>query len=262
MHEETFGRAATVIYGEADDGTHGNFLPESYRRILRNASWQRRLEKSYTGSAWVPRAEDRRRRELECCTSSDALLMNVFCYPRVLHRIRLCALLGIESGLQPEFGVRANLPMHRAEIDRTELDMRLGSLLVESKLSEAGFGTASRDRLFRYVELSQAFDTEALPWGSRGVGGYQLIRGALAAHHAGGRYLLLWDERRADLRESWFRVLSAIQTADLRHRMLLVSWQELAAAVPERVRGFLATKYGIHGSAEVAKQSTFRDDDV
>ena len=127
--------------------------PGSYRRILANELWRKRLEKVYTGSGWIARAHDTKRAELDCCASSDALLMNVFCYPRVLWRGELCALLGTERGLAAEFGVRAELPMRRSEVDRTELDLRLGELLVESKLSETGFGTASRERLLRYLDV-------------------------------------------------------------------------------------------------------------
>jgi hypothetical protein len=52
----------------------------------------------------------RTRPELDCANSSDALLMNIFCYPGVGARKRLCALLGIASGLRPQFGVGARIP--------------------------------------------------------------------------------------------------------------------------------------------------------
>ncbi len=77
--------------------------------------------------------------------------MNVFCYPGVLARREVCSLLGVELGLRPEFGVRAELPMRKGEVDRTEMDMRLGSVLAEAKLTETGFGRASRERLLRYL---------------------------------------------------------------------------------------------------------------
>ena len=37
------------------------------------------------------------------------------------------------------------------------------------------------------------FVLDDLPWGARGVSGYQIIRGALAAQATGGRFLLLCD---------------------------------------------------------------------
>ena len=244
-HEKSYGASATVIYAEAEDGSHGNFLPAVYRRIAADPEWSRRLQKTYTGSAWIARSEDRQRRELECCTSSDALLMNVFCHPRVLHRREVCSLLGISAGARAEFGVRSLLPMRGGEIDRTELDLRLGALMVESKLTEGGFGTASRDRVSRYLHVDSVFDPDALSWGPRGLAGYQLVRGALAAFQSDGRYMLLWDQRRADLREQWFAVLKAIRSSEVRSRMVLLSWQELAACLPGTLQHFLSSRYGI-----------------
>ncbi len=252
-HETTFGRVAHVIYAASEAGEHGNFLPGVYRRIVAHPEWARRLEKTYTASARVPRASDRRRGELECATSSDALLMNVFCSPGVLRRTALCVLLGIEPRLQPEFGVRALLPMRGGEVDRTELDMRLGGLLVEAKLTEGGFGTASRDRLLRYPGVAEVFEVEELPWGARGVARYQVIRGVLAALACGipgARFALLCDGRRADLVELWFRVLRAVRSAEVRSRMQLCTWQEIARTLPPSLRKFLAEKYGIVSIAD------------
>ena len=171
--------------------------------------------------------------------------MNIFCYPGVLCRREFCALLGTAPGSRPEFGVRALLPMRGGEVDRTELDLRLGDLLAEAKLIEGGFGTASRERLLRYVGVQEAFDIDSLPWNARGVAGYQVIRGVLAAQGADARFALLCDGRRADLIELWFRVLSAVRNAELRSRMVLCTWQEIAAALPPVLRAFLAEKYGI-----------------
>lgn len=248
-HETTFGRDPHVLYAPAEEGGDGNFLPAAYRRIVAEPAWARRLEKAYTGGARVPRAGDRRRGELECAASSDALLMNVFCYPGVLRRARLCALLGLEPGLRPEFGVRALLPMRGGEVDRTELDMRLGGLLCEAKLTEGGFGMASRERLLRYTGVGEVFETDELPWTARGVAGYQVVRGVLAAQAAGARFALLCDGRRADLVEQWLRVARAVRSSELRSRVQLCTWQEIAATLPPAVRRFLVEKYGIEAVA-------------
>ena len=240
-----YSRTPSVIYVDDEHGGHGNFLPASYRRIQSNPEWLRRLGKSYTGSARLPRADERWRGELECAASSDALLMNVFCYPGVLRRPALCALLGVDAGAKPEFGMRAELPMNRGEIDRTELDMCLGGLIAEAKLTETGFGCASRGRLLRYTGAEEIFDLEALPKQSRGYGGYQLVRGILAAVQREEHYLVLIDERRHDLQEQCFRVLSAVRTAAVRHRLRLRTWQEVAGTLPPILQTFLAEKFGI-----------------
>lgn len=244
-HEVTHGRVPSVVYAEDEEGGHGNFLRASFRRIVADPEWVLRLGKAYTGSAQLPRGGDRWRGELECAGSSDALLMNVFCYPGVLRRAGVCACLGVNRGLRPRFGVRAELSMRRDEVDRTELDMRVGDLLVEAKLTEGGFGRASRDRLLRYVGIEELFDLDALPRSGGGFAGYQVVRGLLAACARDERYVVLLDERRGDLEEICFRVLGAVRQAEVRSRFRLVSWQELARALPPTVQRFLAEKYGI-----------------
>ena len=244
-HDLTFGTIASVIYEEIEAGRHGNFIPASYKRICANSGWSKRLQKSYTASSRVPRGWERRRGELECANSSDALLMNIFCYPRLLSSTHFCSLLGIDCSLRPEFGVRANLAMRNGEVDRTELDMRLGPLLVEAKLTESGFGTAARQRVHRYLDLDTVFDVDELPWREDKVQGYQLIRGVLAAYATDSRYVLLCDGRRADLQEAWYRVLRAVRSYELRSRMALLSWQELVRQLPLPLQKFLGVKYGI-----------------
>lgn len=240
-----FGRTPSVLYAEGETGEHGNFLPASYRRIQAKPAWARRLAKAYTGGASLPRRWDRRRGELECASSSDALLMNIFCFPGVLRRPGVCALLGVPPGLQPAFGVRAELPMHRGEVDRTEADMGLGSTLVEAKLTEGGFGSASRERLLRYKGVEEIVEISALPQTGRGIGGYQLVRGLLAALARDGQYIVLLDERRDDLKEICLRVLRAVPAEAVRQRLRLCTWQELAGALTGTLQHFLAEKYGI-----------------
>ncbi len=250
LHEATYGRDSSVIYAD-DRGTHGNFLPASYRRIRADKAWSERLIKAYTASARVPRSGDRRRAELECATSSDALLMNLFCYPGAMRKPGLLALFGICAGLRPEFGVRVRLPMRNDEVDRTEIDMRIadpsdkGPLLFEAKLTETNFQYATTDRLLRYAGVETVFDVEALPRSGTKIAGYQLIRGVLAALAGEGRFVLLADRRRSDLVETWFRVLSAVHRHDFRSRMALVTWQEIGVVMPLPVREFLLAKYGI-----------------
>lgn len=245
-HEMTYGEVASVIY-RSEEGTHGNFYAASYRAICARPEWARRLEKAYTASARVPRSHDRKRYELDCANSSDALLMNVFCCPRVMARAEVCALLGVERGSVPEFGVRVGVPLRREKVDRTEVDMRVGELLVEAKLTETGFQTAPMRLLERYCELEEVFDVDELQRVSDGesVRGYQLIRGALAAHSLGSSFAVLCDARRRDLVEEWFGVMRAVKSLSFRSRLKLLTWQELACTLPRGLQAFLAEKYGI-----------------
>jgi hypothetical protein len=244
-HELSYGTVPSVVYSQQEDGTHGNFHPASYRAICARPEWAARLNKSYTGSRWITRSWLRIRRELDCATSSDALLMNIFCYPRLLHRLRLCTLLGIAPGLEPEFGVRPHIPLERGLVDRTEVDMRLGKLLVEAKLTETGFQSAPVRLLHRYSELEQVFELADLPLTEDKVHSWQLIRSVLAAHATNGSFLLLLDGRRSDLIEQWFKVLSAVHSYSFRSRLKLATWQELALTLPPSLAKFLDQKYGI-----------------
>ena len=110
-------RGASVIYAPGPQGTHGNFIDASYRRIMANPAWSRRLNKAHTAKRQArptgPMEDTRTWRELDSANSSDALLMNVFCYPRILHNRKFCALLGIDPGLEPEFGIRSSALLHR-----------------------------------------------------------------------------------------------------------------------------------------------------
>jgi hypothetical protein len=249
--ETSYSKVPSIVYGENDAGEHGNFLPASYRRILQDAGWKSRLAKVYTGSRFFPRKADRTRRELECANSSDALLMNIFCYPGMLRRRSLCSLLGTESGLRPIFGFRPEIPLKNGAKDRSEVDLKLGELLVEAKFTEGDFQCARQDLVHRYRDLESVFDVDRLPRNKERYRGCQLIRGALAAQARGASFAVFCDQRRQDLIEDCFEVISAVVSADLRCRMSVVTWQELASAMPPKVRTFLAEKYGItSGSIE------------
>jgi hypothetical protein len=168
--EQSYSAIPNIVYGETEDGRHGNFLPAVYRRILMRADWKGRLGKVYTGSRFIPRRGDRIRRELECANSSDALLMNIFCYPGTLRRRPLCSLLAIEPGLDPVFGVRSSIPLKTGARDRSEMDMRLGNLFIEAKLTEGDFQTARLDLIHRCRDLEAVFAVEFLPAHPRCIG--------------------------------------------------------------------------------------------
>ena len=245
-HEATYSRSPCIIHSSQEDGSHGNFLDASWRRIQARPGWRRRLKKAYTAARRVSRSQDRQRGELEAATSSDALLMNVFCYPGILRRPAVLRLLGNQPGHLPAFGVRANIPLCGGMSDRTELDLQLGDLILEAKLTETGFQTARPSLVSRYRDLDACFSVEDLPRTATGdFQSYQLLRGVLAAHALDCRFAVVLDRRRTDLVDRWFDVLRAVRSSDLRSRLQLVNWQELAAAAPLALRRFLEAKYGI-----------------
>ena len=163
-HATTYGETPVVVYRRSDCGRyHGNFISPSYRAILKRPEWRRRLEKVHTqANHSLPKA-DWVWRELDSSMSSDALLMNIFCYPGVTSRPDLCRLLGTEVGDIPQFGFRPRVPLLTGAVERTEVDMKLGEVLFEAKLTEANFQTQDAGLVQQYCDLKEVFDCRRLP---------------------------------------------------------------------------------------------------
>ncbi len=187
------------------------------------------------------------------------------------------------------------MPLKSGLVDRTEVDMRLGSLLVEAKLTETDFQARAAAFVERYRDFDAVFDGDVLPRaGIRaerrkaevefpenysqeyeapvveadfvrpekviavrmepGYASYQLIRNVLAAYASGCNFCVLHDERRPDLMEAWFQVMAAVKSAEMRVRLKVLTWQELAAVLPEELQDFLDVKYGIVRAGRVASK--------
>jgi hypothetical protein len=257
---ESHGDPPVVCYLPCEAGvTHGNFLPGAYRAILKNQVWRKRLEKVHSLARTSLPREDRRWRELDSCNSSDALLMNIFCFPGAMKDGTVYNLLGVEAGSLPVFGFRPRVPLANGNSDRTEVDMRLGNLLVEAKLTETDFQTADQNLLGGYRDLVEVFDASLLPKSGEQFLSYQLIRNVLAAHHNQTSFCVLLDARRPDLLEAWFAVMSCVRSLDLRLRCKVLTWQELAVAVPRKLQAFLEEKYGICGEGRIASMRPSED---
>ena len=162
LHVESFGSSPVIVYVPEGE-RHGNFFDPAYAAITERAEWFRRFDKIHAqGRRSLPKAE-RRWRELDSSMSSDALLMNCFCTPGVVETPALALALGIERGSQPEFGWKARVPLKNGRFDRTEVDMRLGSLLVEAKLTESDFQNCDDALAEGYRDFDEVFDRERLP---------------------------------------------------------------------------------------------------
>jgi hypothetical protein len=245
LHERTDGEIPSIIFGCSEDGRHGNFHPLAYQRICSNPLWARRLEKAHTAAkkAW-PRSEWRWK-ELDCANSSDALLMNIFCYPGVIDSTNVQSILGIEFNATPEFGYKPRTPLHGNKRDNTEIDMKLGNLLIEAKLTESDFQSARSDLICRYRDIENVFHLSELELENGRQASYQLIRGVLAAYAVGCAFCVFCDTRRPDLIEAWYRIMRTVRQFELRCQLKLLTWQELASVLPEELQRFLADKYGI-----------------
>jgi hypothetical protein len=93
--------------------------------------------------------------------------------------------------------------------------------------------------------LFSPVDPSFRPPGEAGYASYQLIRNVLAAYAADCSFCVIHDERRPDLREEWFEVMAAVKSAAMRTRLKVLTWQELAALLPDALQEFLDVKYGI-----------------
>jgi hypothetical protein len=318
-HVESYGSEPVIVYApehatgeDPSDETcsktqrHGNFFDPAYAAIAARQEWMRRFDKVHAQGRSLPRAESGRRwRELDSSMSSDALLMNVFCTPGVAGSPAVRQALGVDTDAVPEFGWKARVPLAAGRFDRTEVDMRWGSLLVEAKLTEGDFQTRAAVIVECYRDFDTVFDRELLPrvelvlarrrqavefpeeftqewehvsdveaatevasefqagivaraWGAAPVepayASYQLIRNVLAAYAAGCSFCVIHDARRPDLREAWFEVMAAVKSAEMRVRLRVLTWQELAELLPEELQEFLDCKYGINGAGRIALQ--------
>ena len=246
VSESSYGSMPVTVYAPTEDGsTHGNFHDECYREICSRPGWVARFGKVHTSAAKALPKSDRRWRELDSSMSSDALLMNVFCYPGVAASARVIGMLGVEEAHEPEYGVKAKVPLTNGRFDRTEVDMRLGPLLVESKLTESDFQSRDIEIVKGYRDFEEVFQKGLLPKVDGKYAGYQLIRNVLAAHATGASFCVMHDARRPDLREQWYEVMQAVKVMELRWRCKVVTWQEISAALPEPLQEFLDLKYGI-----------------
>jgi hypothetical protein len=245
-HRLSYGDSPVVCY-EPAGCAHGNFLSPTYGAIHNNPLWARRLRKAHTSARTaLPRNDRGFWSELDSCNSSDALLMNVFCTPGIFDDRRVGLLLGIDDGTIPEFGFRARVPLVDGKFDRTEVDMRLGLLLVEAKLTEADFQSRERGMVEKYRDFAEVFDRKELPVsGDMRYQSYQLIRNVLAAEANGCAFCVLCDARRPDLLRAWYEIMRAVRPVELRLRCKVLTWQELAQVLPRRLQNFLEEKYGI-----------------
>jgi hypothetical protein len=123
--------------------------------------------------------------------------------------------------------------------------MKVGNFLVEAKLTESDFQSARFDLISRYRDLEIVFDLSELPVRNEKQNCYQLIRGTLAAYATECSFCVLCDARRPELIEAWYSVMRAVRPFDLRCRLKLLTWQELATALPCDLQLFLVDKYGI-----------------
>jgi hypothetical protein len=245
-HVTSYGELPVVVYQQSECGRHhGNFISASYKAILRRPQWRKRLQKVHSQGRRSLPARDGSWRELDSSVSSDALLMNTFCYPGVTRRKEIRRILGLEAGKLPEFGFMPRVPLLSDATERTEIDMKLGNMLFEAKLTEADFQIQRAELIEGYRDFRDVFECRHLPRLGKKYVSYQLIRNVLAAHALNLDFCTLLDARRPDLIQDWYDIVRCIRSATLRARCKILTWQELSLCLPDALQSFLAEKYGV-----------------
>jgi Restriction Endonuclease associating with ARP len=171
--------------------------------------------------------------------------MNIFCYPGVTSRADFCNILGIEIGSRPEFGFKPRVPLLSGAIERTEIDMKLGNVLFEAKLTEVDFQVQKAELVEGYRDFREVFACRQLPRIGKRYVSYQLIRNILAAYALDLDFCALIDARRPELIEEWYALVCCVRSAELRVRCKVLTWQGLAGGLPSALQSFLNVKYGI-----------------
>jgi hypothetical protein len=171
--------------------------------------------------------------------------MNIFCLPSLQRNRGIALLLGAEPSIHASFGQKARVPLISGRFDRTEVDLRLGDTLIEAKLTENDFQSARKDVLYAYRDFSEVFDSSQLPQSDTHYFSYQLLRNVLAAQASACSFCVLIDARRPDLRDAWYAVMKCVLPVELRTRLRIATWQEVAQATSPKLQKFLAAKYGI-----------------
>lgn len=244
----------TVLFlADQDMRLHGNFLNASYDAICGNPEWERRLHKPHPRRDALPKERRKKAMELDSCTSSDALLMNVFCYPGLFLHDPFVQLMGLPKMAEPSlvFGFNPEVPLHCSSTDATEVDVKVEDLLIEAKLTERDFTKKPAAAVERYRDFGSVFELASLCTEDGYYLNYQLIRNVLAAYHRCTRFRLICDARRDDLIGAACNVLSAVRAPDLRARCGIITWQEVAHCAPATLQAFLSDKYGIASSHSV-----------
>jgi hypothetical protein len=240
----SLGASPTVLFEPSDlTATHGNFIASSYHAIHNQPDWLQRTKKAHAQRAALPQAKQELACEMDSCNSSDALLMNIFCYPGAAETI-VTRLFPGTPPKSPEFGVSGNVSLVDG-VDATEIDMRIGDTIFEAKLTERDFTSRTKAHLGSYTGFAEVFEASSLPQTATEYQGYQLIRNVLAAQQHSCRFYLICDARRPDLVHEWWKVYGAVRHHALRRRCGLVFWQEIAAAAPSELRRFLREKYDL-----------------
>jgi hypothetical protein len=224
--------ASAVLFDKVADSFH----PTVWETITRNPQWHMRTEKLHQN---VPGAK-----EMQSSNSSDALLMNIFCHPRVATWKGVQELLGSDLS-EITFGYLAGVSIAGGCKDATEIDLAVPGVFCEAKLTETDFTRKRAEVVESYDGLQAAFHVDRLPRAGEEYDNYQVIRNLLASMQHGRAHVLLCDERRDDLVARYTTTVACLRDVSLRQKCRVVYWQQIIAACDDELRAWLSARYGM-----------------
>lgn len=210
-----------------------NFHKKTMENISKNTDWIERTKKKHS--------QVENTFEMQSSNSSDALLMNIFCFPKILKWKGVIDLLGIDIENGIEFGKK----FHEEGQYMAEIDMKIGNSIFEAKLTETDFTEETVEKINHYKDFGLVFDKNLLlkTKSQESYLNYQLIRNILVAYYNNFSFTLLCDETRIDLIKSLFEVTTAIKIDNLRRRVSFVTWQEITNVCGKELKDYITEKY-------------------
>jgi hypothetical protein len=215
-----------------------NFLNTTYENICKNPDWQKRTQKKHT------HFEDTL--EMQSPNSSDAILMNIFCHPQFTNWIGPHKLLGIDKDEEIIFGWNPSFENEK-KANSTEIDMKIGHRIFESKLTESSFTEKNLSVVEKYSDFYDVFDQQYLikesKKGNKIVKNYQLIRNILTAYKYDLHFSVLLDSSRIDLIKEIMTVIKSLKKEELKNRVDFFTWQEVANTCGVELKKYMENKY-------------------
>ncbi len=233
-------RKTAVLFSKPEYSFH----PDSWNEIKSKKKYNDRIKKTHSnvGTGIL---------EMQSSNSSDALAMNIFCYPKIKEWKGIANLFGLESITDIEFGIKPNIHKTETKEEKTEIDLVLHNadekVYCECKLTESDFTSKEKEEVLKYKEFHNIFEASYLPQTDKEFNNYQLIRNILAAEQKKTKFVLICDMRRPDLAREFYRTVRCIKDSyiELRNSCEIIYWQDIANVSGQELKEFLFEKYGM-----------------
>ena len=212
-----------------------NFHTKSFRNIQSNDKWQKRTQKKH--SHFVDGIL-----EMQSSNSSDALLMNIFCYPGLKKWKGIQKLLNFDQTEEFQFGWNPKFDNENRQYP-TEIDLKIGNRIFEAKLTESSFTSKSKDVIRSYPDFESVFNEEILTLPNGMISNYQLVRNILAAYKYDYNFTVIIDSSRIDLLREITKIIKSIRLDDLRKRIDFITWQEITGKLGNDLKSYISEKY-------------------